>query len=623
SPLPSPSEQYNLEMAFSRGLYTGWFKGINNQELVHARFAKKRGVYLGEVKQVLKSQVILHTEIPIKPGDGVVFDTGHPDTDQGGRIYEVDRQGRGITLGFGRHDIDLRRIRVGHKLWKTSDPELDKALRQTYSGDQPKFQRPIDIEIHGHEGEPLTAIVTDTKGHIAKATSAMALVAAHSNPLTSDRLKKQFSRLGNTPFCLGALVNHLDGDVMLPVSELNRLRRTLVETLLELRSHPTPWQLNPNATYQDLLPHRGSSSHPPQDQDSLDSEYPQKGQPQGIAPTVFIKNLSPASPAPSAPPAPFPHLIPLVRTLDQLQAVLATGLKTIYCEFENPVRYRDAMDMVREFRDDAVREGGETPPLRDHLPLQNPKSKIQSSLFPRPPSPIPHLFIVPPRITKPSEQYILKQVRQTNADGYLVRNYDHLEFFSGERCIGDFSLNVANPLTADYFKQTFGLERLTASYDLNVQQLTDLLDAAPPDWFDVTIHQHMPMFHMEHCVFCAFLSEGTDFTNCGRPCETHAVKLRDRTGTEHILQADAGCRNTVFNGVAQTGAEFVQRLIAHGARHFRIDFLNETPEQVVQTLKCYQQLLRGELNGHQLWQRLQLSSQLGVTRGTLEARSRA
>ena len=41
-----------MEMAFSRGLYTGWFGGMNNQQLVHARFGKKRGVYLGEVARV-------------------------------------------------------------------------------------------------------------------------------------------------------------------------------------------------------------------------------------------------------------------------------------------------------------------------------------------------------------------------------------------------------------------------------------------------------------------------------------------------------------------------------------------------------------------------------------------
>ena len=39
---------YDLEMGFSRGLYTGWFRGIQNQELAHARFGTKRGVYLGQ-----------------------------------------------------------------------------------------------------------------------------------------------------------------------------------------------------------------------------------------------------------------------------------------------------------------------------------------------------------------------------------------------------------------------------------------------------------------------------------------------------------------------------------------------------------------------------------------------
>ena len=47
---PLPSARYQMEMSFSRGLYTGWLRGINNQNRVHGRFGKKRGVYLGEVK---------------------------------------------------------------------------------------------------------------------------------------------------------------------------------------------------------------------------------------------------------------------------------------------------------------------------------------------------------------------------------------------------------------------------------------------------------------------------------------------------------------------------------------------------------------------------------------------
>jgi putative protease len=217
------------------------------------------------------------------------------------------------------------------------------------------------------------------------------------------------------------------------------------------------------------------------------------------------------------------------------------------------------------------------------------------------------------------EEWTLKLVRSSEADGYLVRNYDHLKYFAQDRRVGDFSLNVANHFTAEYFKSQFGLERLTASYDLNSAQLESLLCAAPPEWFEITIHQHMPMFHMEHCVFCAFLSAGTDYTNCGRPCDNHDLKLRDRVGAEHPVKADAGCRNTVFQALAQTGAEHVAAMISLGVRHFRIEFVNETADQAARTISKYQQLLKGEITGDQIWKDLKVLSQLGVTRGPKRA----
>src|SRR5581483_2563657 len=168
------------------------------------------------------------------------------------------------------------------------------------------------------------------------------------------------------------------------------------------------------------------------------------------------------------------------------------------------------------------------------------------------------------------------------------------------------------------FLRRYGLERVTASYDLNITQLEALLHAAPGEWFDITIHQHMSMFHMEHCVFCAFPPPGKDYHDCGRPCEKHRVALRDRVGAELPLRADAGCRNTVFNNRAQTGAEYVERLCGLGARSFRVEFVNEPPDEVTRTLGRYGQLLRGEITGAELWRELKLINQLGVTRGQME-----
>ena len=78
-------------------------------------------------------------------------------------------------------------------------------------------------------------------------------------------------------------------------------------------------------------------------------------------------------------------------------------------------------------------------------------------------------------------------------------------------------------------------------------------------------------------MFCAFLSPGTDATNCGRPCDHHDVKLRDRVGALHPLKADVGCRNTLYNAVPQTTAEYLPRLIKQGACLFRIELLDDEP----------------------------------------------
>jgi len=547
--------RYDLEMAFSRGLYTGWLRGNNNQELVHARFGKKRGVYLGQVCRIHGAKISVKLAAPLKPGDGVVFDAGQPDEpEEGGRVYSVDQRGDEAIIGFGHGDLNFSRVRVGDRFWKTNDPELDRRLRSSFAGDQPRFRRPIDLEVHGNINAPITIIARDESGHVAQAASAVPLAGATKQPLTTPRLRAQLGRLGGTPFRLGDLKNFVDAGLMLPVSELNRLRREIVSRLEALRAAPKRWTLNPAGA-------------------SLVTR--------GLVPSARAGARDQSAPARSAV-----NLIVLVRNLAQLETALRCGVETLYCEFEDPKKYREAVQMAHD--------------------AFGPASAHRS------------IWVAPPRIFKMGEEWILKQVRASLADGYLIRNYDHLRCFTDCRRVGDFSLNVANPLTADYFKNQFGLERLTASYDLNAAQLEALLRAAPPEWFEVTIHQHVPMFHMEHCVFCAFLSKGTDYTNCGRPCDRHAVKLLDRVGAEHPLKADAGCRNTVFNARAQTGAEYVERLLALGARHFRLEFVNEPPEEVERTIAQYRQLLRGETSGARLWRELKLRNQLGVTRGPME-----
>jgi len=259
---------------------------------------------------------------------------------------------------------------------------------------------------------------------------------------------------------------------------------------------------------------------------------------------------------------------------------VALGMSTIYADYQDIKEYASAVA--------AVRRGGAA------------------------------IYLATPRIEKPFEANLFRYLAKLGADGILVRNAGGL-YFCAERSIpfvADFSLNAANPLTVELFKSR-GAMRVTASYDLNSAQLFDLIDAVPPDWLEVVIHQQIPMFHMEHCVYCAFLSPGTDKTNCGRPCDHHDVKLRDRVGVEHPLKADVGCRNTLFNAVPQTAAEYLPRLIAHGARHLRIEFLDDDAPHVERIIGLYQAALSGQREAKTLWRDLKASNQYGITRGPL------
>jgi putative protease len=273
----------------------------------------------------------------------------------------------------------------------------------------------------------------------------------------------------------------------------------------------------------------------------------------------------------------------LCRSLPQLREVLAAGMKSIYVDFQVIREYREAVEIAKAV--DA------------------------------------NIWLATPRIQKPDEMGIFHALAKHGADGILVRNLSGLRFFHerGIPTIADFSLNCANDLTARYLREQ-GATRVTASYDLNREQLFDLVSAVPPEWLEVVAHQHMPMFHMEHCVFCAVLSPGTNKTNCGRPCDTHQVKLRDRIGMEHPLVADVGCRNTLFNAVPQSAAEAVPQLLAAGVRTFRIELLDATGSVLRDVLQLYQRLLDGAVTAKEVWTKLQATNRVGVTRGTLEER---
>jgi putative protease len=535
----SREEILTLQQTFSRGFSPGFLSGTNHQTLVQGLSPKKRGVYLGTVLGVRGTRVTIALEAPLKPGDGIVYDYGKPQDDEpGGRVNSVWR--RGVRAeGADRPDTveievwDCPAPQVGWKVWKTSDPAMYRALRATFEKTI-GARVPVDAQVEA-DGDSLRVTLSDGVHRVKGETGP--LQVAVKRPLTQDYLRQQLGRMGNTPFELRGLEVRL-GQVMVPVSLLNDLRRRLCEDLEKTRRAHPGYPVRPGAL--------GRLRKTP-------------GRTEGT-----------------------PELAVLCRSVDQVQAALDEGLRYIECDFEDIRKYRDAVPLARD---------------RD--------AKI---------------FLAPPRIHKPGELGILRNVLGAGPNGILVRSTAHLSFYRKEApyliLIGDFSLNAANELTTDLYLSK-GLARVVPSYDLNWEQFQAVMSRIDPGRAEAVVHQHMPMFHNEHCIFAALLSTGKDATDCGRPCDRHALSLKDWSGKEHPLKADVGCRNTVYNAVAQSASQYVRRMIDLGVRWFRVELLNETPEGSRRLIQGYRNLLDGNGNGDTLWRELRASNYMGVTRGPL------
>ncbi|WP_123042178.1 DUF3656 domain-containing U32 family peptidase [Cohnella candidum] len=555
---PSREEMRELQQSFSRGFTHGFLEGTNNKQLVEGTFPKSRGVYLGRVEKILRDGVVCSLDAPLKRGDGIVFDAGDPTKkEEGGRVYDIRRsgvklegeapEGDRIEIVCGRNDVDLTRVHEGDRIWKTSDPALDRRLRSTFETEKPYRTFGVAVSVFGQEGSPMRTIWTDTaKGTTVAVESEMPLERAEKRPLGHEVLSEQLGRLGGTLFHLERLDVSLKGDVIVPMRELNRMRREAAEQLERLREQPPVYVKHAVDEFADA----GTPADRPEADD--------------VRLTVLCRNL------------------------EQVQAAVKTDAAMIYADFEFIKQFPDAIA--------ACREAGKP------------------------------IALATPRIHMPGENGYHRNILKLKPDAVLVRNTGALYFYLKERMenpdadhpqlIGDFSLNVANHKTVNLFREA-GLDWVTPSYDLNIQQMYDMLSRTDTSRLEVVIHQHMPMFHTEHCVYCTFMSEGTDYTNCGRPCEQKRASLQDRIGMSHPVRVDEGCRNTVYNAIEQSGSEYLDTFLDLGVRSYRVEFLEENADKVREVLTLYRSAIDGRIGGSEVWRKLKAINQLGVTRGQL------
>jgi putative protease len=560
-------EKRDLEQIYSRGLGAHFMSGVNHQTVVQGRAPRHRGVLVGKVVSVGDRSVVVETEHEIVPGDGVVFDAADwrsPDEpEEGGSIYNVKPIGEAlVSIDFEHDKIDFDRIQVGDLVWRTNHAAVSKSLKPITKANKPVYTRPIDFKVSVAIGSPLEIVATHASGQTVSFVASDPLEAASKRALDEELLQDKLGRLGGTPFHLGAIERLGDDAVFVPTSLLNEARRQLVASLLEKLAETKPGET-------------GTVS------DEAGAVILPTGQAGELVDVAFAEDASALSkPADNETDSPQLHL--LVRTAEQLDAAIRSRPASITLDYLELYGLRPSVEKI-----------------------------LAANIVAR---------VASPRILKPSEQNIVRFLLSLDCEivvrsgglllDLLKSDIDH------DRLIGDFSLNAANHLSMETYRK-MGLARITPTYDLNAQQIAELAESSGSESIEVIAYSHLPVFHTEHCVFCRFLSDGTDNTNCGHPCETHRIAVRDQQGREHPVMADVGCRNTVFGAEAQTDPHSVALWMASGISNFRLEFVYQSPDQIVAIAEAFQDHLDGLTIAHDLESVLEKNSPQRTASGSL------
>jgi putative protease len=509
----------------------------------------------------------LSLEAELRRGDGILVEGGREGRGElGGRVWAIGvdgvdveqaQPGQRVLVWLGPESRGQAESLLGHRVWRSSSPANAEAIREEL--ERSPSREPLWLTLRGqlHEAPRLS-------GRTAYGLEAEVLLDATveeaETELPQEVLVDKLGRLGESPFELAGLEADLPARVRLPLSALNRGRRALVEALL-LAARSRRWPTT-EVTAAALLTARA-----------------------GVSITSGSEPMGTVRPsAPGGGPWLPNGVVVLCRSEAQAEAALVAGASGVVLDL------LELTGTGRVYR-----------ALRDRHPGA-------------------WLALAPPRIRKPGDEKIDRYLLQLEPDALYVRGLGALRDGEQDRLgpprIGDFSLNVVNHLSAREVLSR-GCQRFTPAYDLDAAQLVALLDEELAPAAEVVVHHPMPLFHMEHCVIAALLSDGADHRTCGRPCERHQLSLRDRAGMDHPVEADVGCRNTVFHAAAQSAATVVPRLLAAGVRRFRIELVRERPEEVARIVGSYRALLDGERPAAEVLRALRADGSYGVVRGSL------
>ncbi|WP_425061226.1 hypothetical protein SCACP_20120 [Sporomusa carbonis] len=255
----SQEDMKDLAQIFNRDFTTAHLYGKNGRNMMSDRRPNNRGVRIGRVLsyQPASKTAVIKLDERVAIGDIIEFWVK-----VGGRvnvtITSMTVDGNKVSEAQANTAVAIpvsSPVKVNDRVFKVFDAKLMERARAYFSRPEAVRRIPVDVTVTVSEGKPLVITMQDADGFAGQAETAFVAEKALKRPLTIDTVTKQVERLGTTIFQLNTLDCTIDGEVMVPVSEINDARRRAVEQLEAARlnrfARPT---LPKDKSFDSLLP---------------------------------------------------------------------------------------------------------------------------------------------------------------------------------------------------------------------------------------------------------------------------------------------------------------------------------------------------------------------------------
>ena len=178
----------------------------------------------------------------LKTGDGItVYTTNNSEQQKicGGTVNSVNQNHKNntITITVAGSIYTKEKSNAPHRLALTHDSALQASIDADVATEIRRT--PLIMRFEAHAGEMPTLEIIDSNGNKSQTKGTEAVQTAQKAPTGEEEIKKQLSKLGDTPFYAAEIIVEIDDNIFMPVSALNSMRRNCISAITELRKKRT------------------------------------------------------------------------------------------------------------------------------------------------------------------------------------------------------------------------------------------------------------------------------------------------------------------------------------------------------------------------------------------------